>query len=243
MEIQLIEHDTGNLQDDGASSVITAIDRTGGILTVNTAPFAGIGVGDRIVPIGDYHNMASGLAEWIPVAAPTATPFFGVNRTQDTIRLGGCRYDGSGGNIDDAVINLSGIIAQNGGTPDVLLVSYQDWRALQIALGGQVRYVQVPARGAKGEELAKIGFQALEIMGAKGVIKVLPDDSCPVGLGYMLQLNTWVLATLGECPRILTRNNRDTLTVYNADSVEVRVGYYGQLGCSAPGYNGVVQLP
>jgi hypothetical protein len=243
MEVQLIDGTSGDLQDAGASSVITAIDRTGGVLTISCAPFVSITENDRIVPIGDFQNMASGLAEWIPVAAPDATPFFGVNRRQDTIRLGGCRYNGSADTIDTAVINLSGIIAQNGGSPDVLLISYPNWRALQDTLGAQVRYVQVPARGVKGEELAKIGFQALEIMGAKGVIKVLPDDSCPVGLGYMLQLDTWVLATLGECPRILTRNNNDTLTVYNADSVEVRVGYYGQLGCSAPGYNGVVQLP
>ena len=59
----------------------------------------------------------------------------------------------------------------------------------------------------------------------------------------MLQLNTWSLNTLGGAPQILDGDGVGTmLRVSNLDAYEVRVGMYGNIACTAPGYNCRVAL-
>jgi hypothetical protein len=57
-------------------------------------------------------------------------------------------------------------------------------------------------------------------------------------------MSTWKLRSLGKIPHILTygMEGLEGLRVGNADALEVRIGYYGNLICSAPGFNAVVQL-
>lgn len=57
-------------------------------------------------------------------------------------------------------------------------------------------------------------------------------------------MNTWKLRSLGKVPHILTygMEGLEGLRVGNADALEIRIGYYGQLICSAPGFNMVVTL-
>jgi hypothetical protein len=53
----------------------------------------------------------------------------------------------------------------------------------------------------------------------------------------MLQLDVWKLYSLGKCPRILDSDGLKMLRESSADAVQVRVGYYAQVGCRAPGWN------
>jgi hypothetical protein len=53
----------------------------------------------------------------------------------------------------------------------------------------------------------------------------------------MLQLDTWSLNTLGEAPMFLDLDNNRMLRESAADAYEVRLGYYGNIACNAPGYN------
>ena len=55
-------------------------------------------------------------------------------------------------------------------------------------------------------------------------------------------MNVWKLYSLGKAPRILDSDGMRFLRDSNADSVEVRVGYYAQLGCRAPGWNCNINL-
>lgn len=56
--------------------------------------------------------------------------------------------------------------------------------------------------------------------------------------------DTWKARTLGKMPHILTygMEGLEGLRVGNADALEIRIAYYGNVICSAPGYNMQVAL-
>ena len=58
----------------------------------------------------------------------------------------------------------------------------------------------------------------------------------------MLQMDTWKLYSLGKAPKILDHDSLKMLRESSSDAVEVRVGYYAQLGCKCPGYNVNIKL-
>lgn len=198
-----------------------------------------------IVPVGPGSTLTlnsglqklAGLAAWLPANAPSATDnFFGVNRSIDPVRLAGVRYNGSGQSIEEALIDSSSIIAREGGLPDKCVMGYASYSALEKSLGSKLQYVQIQGP-------AEIAFQGILINGAAGPIEVFPDRNCPSFTAYMLQMDTWSLEGLGEMPRILEYlDGFEYLRVTDDDSAECRVGYYGNLACNAPGWNGYVQL-
>ena len=53
----------------------------------------------------------------------------------------------------------------------------------------------------------------------------------------MVQLNTWKLYSLGKAVRVIDTDGLQMLRQATADGVEVRYGFYGQVGCRGPGYN------
>ena len=117
------------------------------------------------------------------------------------------------------------------------VISFAGFAALIKSLGSKVQYVDHKGPGG-------IGFRGVEIHGANSSIKVFPDRACPAATAYLLTLDTWKLRSLGDAPQILKYDDGlMTLRSATADSIEVRVGYYAQLGCSAPGWNSYVKMP
>lgn len=197
---------------------------------------AGWTAGDSLLVQGDNNAKMAGLAAWLPTTAPTSSDnFYGVNRSADS-RLYGLSYDGSAQPIEEAVIDHSMILAREGGSPTHFFTNFGSNSALLKALGAKVQYVDL-----KGP--ADISFRGVEIHGAKSTIKVIPDRSCQVRAGFMLKLDTWMLYSLGDVPKILRYGDGlDMLRVYNADAAESRVAYYANMGCNAPGWNGQTTL-
>lgn len=181
----------------------------------------------------------SGLSAWIPASAPGNTDnYWGVNRSADVTRLAGVRFDGSAETIEEALIDGSSLVAREGGMPDMCFMSFASYAALEKSLGSKVQYVDI-----KHEE-ADIAFQGLRVHAPYGPITVIPDRNCPAQTAFLLQMNTWKLRSLGKCPHILTYGleGLEGLRVGNADAMEVRIGYYGNLICNAPGWNCRVSL-
>ncbi len=174
----------------------------------------------------------SGLSAWIPASAPSDT-FWGVNRAADPTRLGGVRFDGSAETIEEALIDGASLVAREGGMPDMCFMSFASYAALEKSLGSKVQYVDV-----KHEE-ADIAFAGIRVHAPYGPITVIPDRNCPAQTAFLLQMDTWKLRSLGKCPHILTYGleGLEGLRVGNADAMEVRIGYYGNLVCNAPGWN------
>lgn len=230
-----------------ALGYIIAVNRSLGTLTVSAVAQGGAAgsptawaPGDFLLVQGDSNSKIKGLAAWLPATAPTSTDnFFGVNRSVDTTRLAGVRYDGSAQSIEEALIDSSSLLAREGGKPNVCITNFATYAALEKSLGSKVQYVQYDKGGAANP--AEIGFRGILVNGANSLIKVFPDRNCPPLTGYLLQMETWALESLGEAPQILRYGDGlEMLRVYNADAGEVRVGYYAQLRTNAPGWNAFV---
>lgn len=230
---------------DGAANrvgsvVISAINRSTGTLTASgnwTAGIAAVAVGDYLMVAGDLNAKVSGLDAWLPMPGVlTSSPFFGVDRTLDATRLAGVNADYSGVPIEEALVDLAAKIGREGGLPDKCFMDFQNYANLEKALGSKVIY-----QTAKDPE-GIVGFEGIKIHGPKGPITVLPDLNAQADRFYMLQFDTWALYSLGMAPKLLKSDGMEFLRVSSADAVEVRVGYYAQLGCVAPGWNGVGKL-
>lgn len=190
---------------------------------------------DFIFVQGDYDAKIKGLAAWLPSSAPSSTAFFGVDRTVDATRLAGVRFDGTNSPIEEVVVKASSRLAREGGKPDYCFLSYSKYAELENALGSKVQYIDMKVN-------AEIAFRGISINGPKGPIKIIPDQNCPADRAYMLQMDVWKLYSLGKAPKILDTDGLKMLRDSSADSVEIRVGYYAQFGCRAPGYNAVILL-
>jgi hypothetical protein len=105
------------------------------------------------------------------------------------------------------------------------------------ALGSKVIYDRV-----KSVDMPDIGFESVKLWGPKGPIQVIADIDQPQGWTNMLQTDTWSVDSLGAAPRILDLDSNQLLRVTNSDSYEIRIGYYAQFTCEAPGFNGTAQL-
>jgi len=226
-----------------AMNQVTGVDRDNGLVVGNqlwnTIP--GFTNGDYLFQGGpgqgsDYNAMVKGFAAWIPLQPPATTDnFFSVNRSQDS-RLFGLRQVGGGAPIEETIIDLAAKIGIHGGKPSHLFMNPLDWAQLVKALSTKAMY---PREKVSPNEEPDVGFEAIEVYGSKGPIKVIADLNCPKGYGYMLQLDTWHLESLGEAPMILDEDGLIILRNPTADAYDVRVGYYAQVSCEAPIWNGV----
>jgi hypothetical protein len=224
---------------DGSDNtwLISAVDRSAGTITLDDAYTSSgtIAANDYLFVDGDRGSKLKGLDAWVPSSAPGATSFFGVDRSVDTVRLGGNRYDGSALPIEEALIEGAARAAREGAKIDHYFVNYDTYSELQKALGAKVQYVDLKAT-------AEIGFRAIQINGPRGPINIVPDQNCQSDVAWGLQLNTWKLYSLGKAVRVIDTDGLQMLRQASSDGVEVRYGFYGQVGCRAPGYNIRVSL-
>ena len=230
--------------DRGSTGYVISVNRTAGTVTVATSGMGGSAANpagwvatDRLVVQGDWSLAMKGLAAWLPTSAPTTGDnFFGVDRSSDPTRLGGVRFNGSSESIEEAVIDASLLVAREGGTPDVCIMNFASYAALEKSLGAKAQYISFDGP-------AKLYYPGILINGAAGQIKVFPDRSCPAKTAYLLQMDTWKLYSLGPAPHIAKyADGLEMLRVANSDAAELRVVSYANLGCNAPGFNCVVQL-
>lgn len=242
--------DGGAISSDTAQ--VTAVNRVTGAISATCSdgsPAAEWAVGGYLSVDGDLPSAGasstasylalSGLAAWIPQTAPASNDnFWGVNRSADSTRLAGCRYDASSFTIEEGITNALAFLNREGGKPDLAVMDFASYASLVNSLGAKVQYVQV------NHDEVEVAFEGITFQSAYGRVTVLADRSCPPQTCYLLQMNTWKLRSLGKVPHILTygMEGLEGLRVGNADALEIRIGYYGNLICSAPGWNCVVTL-
>jgi hypothetical protein len=217
------------------SGLVSAVNRDTGAFTVAVAYTASgtIAANDTCNVVGDYNQKLSGLAAWIPSSAPGATPFFGVDRSIDTTRLGGVRITSSGKPIEEALVDGARRIGREGlGNPDYVFTGFSRYAALDKSLGSKVRYKDV--------EVAGISFRGIEVSGPQGTMTVIPDRDCPENRMYMIDMSTFGYYSLKEPVMLLNQDGNKMLREASADALECRVGGYGQLGCISPGSSGVL---
>jgi hypothetical protein len=221
---------------DGSVTDLTvdSVDRSAGTFTASGQAYDASGTiaaDDYIFALGDRGLSISGLEDWVPASAPSGgDSHFGVDRSVDSNRLAGVRYDGSSDPIEEALIEGASRVAREGGKIDHCFLSYSKYAELEKALGSKVQYVDLKMN-------AEIGFRGILINGPRGPIKVVPDQNCPDDVAFMLQLSTWKLYSLGKAVRVIDTDGLAMLRQASSDGVEARYGFYGNVGCKGPGFN------
>jgi hypothetical protein len=224
-----------------SEAVITKIDRDSGKLYFTSGTIAAgetIAAGDYIFVNGDRGNKLKGLAAWLPSTAPTTgDSFFGTDRSSDPVRLAGVRYDASSQPLEEGLNNCSARLFREGASPSHVLLPLDKYAELQNSLGSKVQYVNVTSK-----DVANISFTGIKLIAPKAVMTVLPSAYLEADVGYMLQMDTWALRSLGQHIRPLMQDGNKMLRASAADAYEARFGYYSQLGCNAPGWNARIAL-
>lgn len=181
----------------------------------------------------------SGLSAWVPAVDPPSNDnFWGVNRSADPTRLAGLRYDASAQTISEGLTNSLAYGNREGASFDLIVLDFVSYATLVNELGAKVQYVMLE------HDEVEVAFEAIHFHSAYGKIPVLADRSCQAQTAWCLTMDTWKLRTLGKAPHILTYGleGLEGLRVGNSDALEIRIAYYGNQICSAPGYNMQVAL-
>lgn len=230
----------------GTGLIITGIDRSAGTVTFGsnlndaTNGVPTIAQNDFIFVRGDRQNSATparlkiaGFEAWIPASTPSSTPFFGVNRTSDSTRLGGLRYNGASQPVEEAIIDALRLGGREGASISHLFISYDRYADLEKGLQGRKQYVESKVGG--------VSFKGIEFHGPGSTVQVYADKDCPVARAFALQLDTWKLRSLGGCPEIF-EEDLEAIRESTTDAYQIRAGHYANVSCRAPGWNINIQL-
>lgn len=224
---------------------VTAVNRDLGQFTTSVALNSGIGAiatGDYIFQNGDFESvrsMPTGIPGWVPKVAPTTGDnFFGLDRSVDATRLGGLRYTaGSGGPIEETLIQAAARLIREGGKPDMVAMNPLDIANLVTALGSKVNYDR-----SGSVDSPDFGFKTPVLVAGNGAMKIVPEVEVGTGDAWMLTSSTWSFETAGEAPQILDQDGNKMRADATTDSYIARIGYYGNFICEAPGWNAYVKL-
>lgn len=251
---QVLQSDAtdGGVSPRAALGYVIAMNRAAGSLTVSATLGGSAGTpsgwttGDFLLVQGNLNATISGLPAWLNAANVTSGDnFFSVNRSVDVTRLAGVYYNGSAQSIEEALIDSSSLLAREGGKPDVAIMSYASYSALEKSLGAKVTYTQLTTqvKGADAQASAEIAFRGIMVNGANSQIRCFPDRNCQGFTAFLLEMKSWELASIKEAPHIFNYGDDvQMLRMASNDAAELRVGFYAQLGCNAPGHNANVTL-
>ena len=229
------------------SATVTGVNRDTGVITSDSAwdsQITGFAANDFIFVQGDAQNAATnplkilGFAAWLPTTAPTGgDSHLGVDRSVDTVRLAGTRFDGSALTYEEAMIQGSARVSRNGAQAriDTAFMNTDDFGNFITELGSKKELMET--------KVGDVGFEGVKVHGGGGTFNVFPDFQCPKGRSYLLKMSTWKWYGLGESPRLIQVDGNRGLRKTSADAIEFRAVYRGELICDAPGWNGVVTLP
>jgi hypothetical protein len=225
----------------GGTRTVSGINYSTGRITVSAAMDAAVGSGDHVCRDGDVNGVLKGIQAWIPASDPTDT-FFGVARSAHPQMLGGWRQSYLG-SIEETVKKLVSNLARVKRTPKTLWLSYSNWNRLEIELG---------ARGIRTEDggQGKFGRPSLLMSTPSGPITIKAGPFVPEDSGFLLDMSTWKLMSLGGVPHLVEDDGLTARVVGVAsrdgslaeDGIEMRWRAFPQLVCLNPFANGRIAI-
>ena len=191
--------------------------------------------GDFVAGVGNS-NCISGVFAWIPTASPSATPFFGVDRSVNPVRLAGGRVNGGAKTIEEVIFDALGRGRTNGGKFDCLWMNSERASELQKSMQAKA-FVEVQSAGK-----AKVGFNGFQIVTPQGPLMVMDDPNCPYATGLLTRRDAWEFASLGDAPHFSEEDGRRFLRESTSDGIEFRLKAYANLICHRPIDNIVISF-
>lgn len=226
-------------RDETTPSVTASANWTTGIPSAGTSQY--------MFRRGGFGAAITGFAGWNPLWSTGSLPgtFKGANRDLDPLRLAGICLDARTLSPRLAALRAARLVHENGGKPDTYILSTEDYENLanELQSAGLLKYSSVPATSI-GKFNFGIKYDAISIMGPAGPIDCIADPDAPVGIGRMLQKDTWVLASMGELVHWINGANPSGNGMLEdaSDAVEFRMVGDLDLYCEAPGWNCRVRL-
>lgn len=243
---------SGSLLDSGDSTTVTAVDHEAGTVTIAddlATKIAGITTSSYVFQIGDFNACLAGTEDWLPVdnrATKLAASFNAVTRSAAPVYLGGVYMDGTGfGALDEVLIKLAGKTGKYGGKPDYAFANHESLSDLELVSNSRVRIMgalDTKIIGGDGDII--VGFGGYRVLVGGRPVDIYPDRNCPSNRFLLLQLSTWTLWHTGDLINWLGESytGNKMQPSREDDSAESRLGGYMNLGCSAPGFNGVAKI-
>lgn len=233
--------------DEWVVSAIS-IDRatqTSTITLTGTYDSSGTIAADNYIFENGFHQTAAGdsvffgLRGFLPSSAVSGSDsFLGLNRSTDEELLAGLRYTQSAGESYTELFNNCAMLLKiRKAKPSHVFVNPIVFSKIANEL---------ESKGIINKEVAKvgkIGFEGLEIITGSGTIKIIADPFCPSAYGFMLQLDTWTLKSLGNHSRFVETGDhmgKSGISVYNDDAVEIRLVGRMALVTNAPAWNAII---
>lgn len=174
-----------------------------GVITTsaNWNTIAAAAAGDYIVPEGAFVGGGTarrmlGVQSWSPATAPTATLFWGVDRTEHSF-LYGPRFDGTGGPVLEAVQDASfnsGERHGHGRQRVCLLHPSRFLRALKDVQGEVVRTTVA----SRDPDMANVGFSGISVDGYDGEIVLMKAVACPPTMGVLMDPDDLAIVSIGQ---------------------------------------------
>ena len=204
------------------------------ILTVTRVSGAGAAdpvANDYIYLYNTYDGGFLGIPSWIPSSDPTATTFYGVDRTKEMQMLSGWRGQWEG-SISRSAAKLAhymnAFIDPN--TSALWLHPYRWWQ-LSEELKGEKMFMLDDARSLEW------GTQVLKMVTPAGMVPVASDEYCPTDAGFLLNHDSWEIMTTGP---LIHAADEDVsgLRLADADGLEYRFRSLAGFRCDNPGKNG-----
>jgi hypothetical protein len=255
MELDLATSATATVKAYGSAGhglYVVGVDRINGTLSIGTTPNPATAAacnindatngiptaadGDFIFVRGDQGLKMTGLQAWVPYNSATlSTPFLGVTRSIDPVRLAGNWLDGSQLSVEDAMIQA----ATN--------VKKQSSMGLTHFFMGYSKFAQLlKSQSAKVviEEQVNpdISFEGVEVLTSSGRVAVIPDRNCPPNRMFGLNLGSWDYIHLGDPVQVFNYDGNTWLRQPSDDGMEIRFFSLGNLVCRQPAANIVVNV-
>jgi hypothetical protein len=243
---------SGSERDSGDTTTVTAVDHENGLITVEdqlNTKITGIGLTDYVFTSGDFNQCLAGLEDWLPVddrSTKLAASFNSVTRSAAPDYLGGIYMDGTAmGGLDEVIIKLVGKLGKYGAQTSHIFANPESLSDLELLSNSKMRIVaelNTKVIGEAGEVL--VGFSGYRAVVGGRSVKIYGDRNCPSNRLHALQLDTWTLWHTGKLVNWLGEayTGQRLRPSENDDCAEARLGSYQNVGCSAPGWNGVAKI-
>lgn len=241
---------TGSLRDGGDIVTVTAISHELGEVTIDVdlaTQITGVATTDFVFQRGDFGLCLSGLEDWLPVtdrATKLAASYYGVTRSVQKEYLGGVYMNGTSLALDEVLIKLVGKIGLYGGATSHIFANPETLSDMQLLASSklQAQMIESNMRSADGNIL--VGFSGFKCVIGGRTVRVYGDRHCPSNRIYALQMNTWTLWYTGDLVNWLGEKATGSKLqpAQNEPSVEARLASWCNIGCSAPGWNGVAEI-
>ena len=241
----------------GHALYVIAVDRINGVLTIGTTPNPGTAtavavtdsvngipgavVTDQILCQGDFNNKILGLQAWIPYGGVTSSDAFAgyngnntVNRSVDPVRLAGNWLDGTTLTVEEALINATINVAQQGGEIDHVFMGYNKF--------GQLLKSQAAKQVIIEEANPDVSFEGIVVYTPSGKVVVVPDRNCPPNYMFGLKLDSWEYIHLGDPVQVFDFDGNTWLRQTSSDGMEIRFFSLGNLVCKEPRSNIIIKV-